>query len=98
MLSFGTLLMWFKFMYFLRIFKNTGYLIRMVLDVVYDMRAEDMVAGGQGAPLVPVFHQALAKSSGISEPACFVNIGGISNISYVDGEQLIAFLSFYGTS
>ena len=64
------------------------------IDVVYDMRAADMVAGGQGAPLVPVFHQALASgatSSEIQSPVCFVNIGGISNITYIDGDDLIAF-------
>ena len=76
----------------LRLARATG------IDVVFDMRAEDMVAGGQGAPLVPVFHQALAKSARIKEPACFVNIGGISNISYVDGEQLIAFDSGPGNA
>jgi anhydro-N-acetylmuramic acid kinase len=57
------------------------------IPVVYDMRANDMTHGGQGAPLVPVYHQALA--SGIAhelsrgKPVCFVNIGGISNITYV---------------
>lgn len=30
--------MWFKLLYFLRIFKNTGYLIRMIVEVIYDMR------------------------------------------------------------
>lgn len=57
------------------------------LPVVYDMRAADMVAGGQGAPLVPAYHAALARSlagAGRSFPMAFVNIGGISNISWVD--------------
>ncbi len=61
------------------------------INVVYDMRANDMVAGGQGAPLVPVFHRALAGDLGVEEPVCFVNIGGISNISYIDGDVLMAF-------
>lgn len=56
------------------------------LPVVYDMRANDMVHGGQGAPLVPVYHSALAAS--LPEqfqtfPVCFVNIGGISNVTFV---------------
>lgn len=59
--------------------------------VVYDMRANDMVQDGQGAPLVPVFHQALAKKTDQKLPVAFVNIGGISNISYVDDDTLIAF-------
>lgn len=54
------------------------------IGVVYDMRAADMEAGGQGAPLVPAYHAALAaKLSGIELPVCFVNIGGISNITFV---------------
>ncbi len=66
------------------------------IPVVFDMRANDMVHGGQGAPLVPVFHQALAASlppefAG-KKPVAFVNIGGISNISYVGKSgELIAF-------
>ncbi len=57
------------------------------IPVVYDMRAEDMRHGGQGAPLVPAYHRALAHSRGAvlagKFPVCFVNIGGISNITYV---------------
>jgi len=56
------------------------------LPVVYDLRAADMVAGGQGAPLVPAYHAALAKMrpEGLRRwPVCFVNIGGISNITWV---------------
>ncbi|MEE9375832.1 MAG: anhydro-N-acetylmuramic acid kinase, partial [Rhizobiaceae bacterium] len=68
-----------------RLAKATG------IDVVYDMRANDMVAGGQGAPLVPVFHQAIASALDCKAPICFVNIGGISNITYVNGDELIAF-------
>lgn len=56
------------------------------IAVVYDMRAADMVAGGQGAPLVPAYHVALAKSLPDlyrKFPLVFVNIGGISNVTYV---------------
>ena len=55
--------------------------------VVYDMRANDMLFGGQGAPLVPAYHAALANSLPApfqgKYPVVFVNIGGISNITYV---------------
>jgi len=66
------------------------------IDVVCDMRAADMVAGGQGAPLVPVYHRALARSLSpevlAERPVAFVNIGGISNITYVpESGDLIAF-------
>ncbi|MEO3999168.1 anhydro-N-acetylmuramic acid kinase [Mesorhizobium sp. CAU 1732] len=56
------------------------------LSVVYDMRANDMVHGGQGAPLVPAYHAALAASLPVAWrrfPVCFVNIGGISNVTFV---------------
>jgi anhydro-N-acetylmuramic acid kinase len=56
------------------------------LPVVFDMRANDMVHGGQGAPLAPAYHVALARSLEgdlRSFPVCFVNIGGISNVTFV---------------
>ncbi|MBE7183738.1 MAG: anhydro-N-acetylmuramic acid kinase [Methylobacterium mesophilicum] len=57
---------------------------RIGLPVVWDMRAADMEAGGQGAPLVPAYHAALAHSLFQNRlPAAIVNIGGISNISFV---------------
>ncbi|PLK70976.1 anhydro-N-acetylmuramic acid kinase [Rhizobium sp. TH135] len=60
------------------------------IDVVYDMRANDMVHGGQGAPLVPVYHQALAHQIPMDQwPVCFVNIGGISNLTFLDRDGTI---------
>jgi anhydro-N-acetylmuramic acid kinase len=60
------------------------------MQVVYDMRANDMLHGGQGAPLVPAYHAALSralpKRYAESFPLAFVNIGGISNITYVQTE------------
>ena len=64
------------------------------IDVVYDMRAEDMSHGGQGAPLIPAYHAALAHNleQQPDMPVVFVNIGGISNLTYVDeAERLAAF-------
>jgi anhydro-N-acetylmuramic acid kinase len=61
-----------------------AFLARTVgIDVAYDLRAADMAAGGQGAPLVPVFHRALAQASGAVLPLLFVNIGGVANITFV---------------
>ena len=57
------------------------------IPVVYDLRAADVAAGGQGAPLVPVFHRALARTLDGDGPACFVNIGGVANITYMDGDK-----------
>lgn len=53
------------------------------IDVVWDMRANDMENGGQGAPLVPAFHRALARSLSGDGPIAFVNIGGIANVTFV---------------
>ncbi len=59
--------------------------------VVYDLRAADMVAGGEGAPLVPVYHRALAAALP-QRPLAVVNIGGVANVTWIgrDG-NLIAF-------
>ncbi len=61
------------------------------LPVVYDLRARDVSAGGQGAPLVPVYHRAL-MSTRPERPVAIVNIGGVSNVTWIgrDG-ALLAF-------
>jgi len=43
-----------------------------------------MVAGGEGAPLAPFYHFALAKRIGATEPLAFLNIGGVANVTWVD--------------
>lgn len=53
------------------------------IDVIHDMRANDMEHGGQGAPLAPAYHAALARALDLELPAVFVNIGGISNVTCV---------------
>ena len=71
------------------------------IDTVYDMRANDMAHGGQGAPLIPVYHAALARNlpEGLAAPVVFVNIGGISNLTFVgtDG-AIVAFDSGPGNT
>jgi anhydro-N-acetylmuramic acid kinase len=61
------------------------------LDVVYDLRAADVAAGGQGAPLAPVYHRALTARLP-ERPVAVVNIGGVGNVTWIgcDG-TLIAF-------
>ncbi|MEO0978772.1 MAG: anhydro-N-acetylmuramic acid kinase [Pseudomonadota bacterium] len=63
------------------------------LPVIGDVRLADMKAGGEGAPLVPVYHRALAKTlvGADREPLCFLNIGGVSNLTFIDGDDLLAF-------
>jgi anhydro-N-acetylmuramic acid kinase len=61
------------------------------IPVMHDFRAADVAAGGQGAPFVPVYHRALAQSLQRDGPIVVVNIGGVSNITYIDGaDTLIA--------
>ena len=64
---------------------------RTGIDVVYDLRAADVAAGGQGAPLVPVYHRALAAKMP-DLPVAFLNVGGVANVTWIgrDG-ALIAF-------
>ncbi len=52
------------------------------IDVVADMRQADIKAGGQGAPLLPLYHQALLSSH--EKPVAILNLGGVANITYVD--------------
>ncbi|OED47935.1 anhydro-N-acetylmuramic acid kinase [Rhodobacteraceae bacterium (ex Bugula neritina AB1)] len=52
--------------------------------VVWDFRTDDVAMGGEGAPLAPFFHFACAKYIGAQNPLCFLNLGGVGNITYVD--------------
>ena len=51
---------------------------------VTDFRSADMVAGGQGAPLAPFYHFALARHIGAADPVAFLNLGGVGNVTWVD--------------
>jgi anhydro-N-acetylmuramic acid kinase len=59
------------------------------IPVMHDFRAADVAAGGQGAPFVPVYHRALAQSLEREGPMVVVNIGGVSNITYIDGSDTL---------
>ena len=61
------------------------------LPVIYDFRRADMDAGGQGAPLAPVYHQILLRQAGLAEPAAFLNLGGIANLTICSGDDLLGF-------
>ncbi len=68
------------------------------IDVVNDFRSADVKAGGQGAPLMPLYHAALARESGLPMPLVAVNIGGVSNVTYIDGDMVLAFDSGPGNA
>ncbi len=54
--------------------------------VYYDFRSRDMCEGGEGAPLLPVYHYALAKELNFKSSVIFLNIGGVSNLTLVRGD------------
>ena len=63
---------------------------RLGIAVVYDFRAADVAAGGEGSPLAPIYHRALARRLRREPPIAVLNIGGVANVTYIDGDELIA--------
>ena len=61
---------------------------RLGIPVVYDFRAADVAAGGQGAPVVPVFHRAMVRMLGEPHPVGVLNVGGVANVTFIDGEPI----------
>lgn len=62
------------------------------LPVAWDFRSADVAAGGQGAPLAPVWHRALAAHAGLDEPLVALNLGGVANVTFIaPGHELAAF-------
>ena len=53
------------------------------MKVVYDFRQNDLASGGDGAPLSPIFHLLFAQVKKIKLPICILNIGGISNLTFI---------------
>jgi anhydro-N-acetylmuramic acid kinase len=63
---------------------------RLGIDVVCDFRSADVAAGGEGAPLVPLYHAAHA--AGLARPLMFLNWGGVGNVTYLGPQgQIVAF-------
>lgn len=83
-----------------QMFDGTGYTLQLNspallaeltgISVVADLRSRDVAAGGQGAPLVPAFHQSVFGKPG--ETALVLNIGGIANLSVLEaGDSVLGF-------
>lgn len=67
-----------------------GFLARMLgLPVVWDFRSADVGLGGQGAPLAPFYHFALARRMGAEQPLAFLNLGGVGNLTWVDPRHAV---------
>ncbi|HUB48788.1 MAG TPA: anhydro-N-acetylmuramic acid kinase [Acetobacteraceae bacterium] len=64
---------------------------RTGVRVAWDFRSADVAAGGQGAPLAPVYHAALAH--GLEKPLAVLNLGGVGNVTWIGSgpEELVAF-------
>ncbi|MBF9232701.1 anhydro-N-acetylmuramic acid kinase [Microvirga alba] len=59
------------------------------IDTVDRFRHADVASGGEGAPFVPLYHRALA--SNLPQPVMILNLGGVGNVTYIDGDTVIAF-------
>lgn len=57
---------------------------------VFDFRSEDVAAGGQGAPLAPIYHKALVDHAGLTGVTAVLNLGGVGNVTIIDGDHLFA--------
>ena len=61
-------------------------------SIINNFRENDMYHGGQGAPLVPIFHKLLQTKLKLKSPVLFVNIGGIANLTYLGKDQMMTSL------
>lgn len=59
------------------------------IPVIHDFRTADVKAGGQGAPLLPLYHQARANN--VEMPVAILNIGGVANVTWIDKGDILAF-------
>jgi anhydro-N-acetylmuramic acid kinase len=71
---------------------NPKKLVKMLnKNVIFDFRSKDISLGGQGAPIAPIYHQFIMETLDIELPSCFLNIGGVANLTFWDGKSLIGF-------
>ncbi len=58
--------------------------------VVFNFRKNDIENNGEGAPLTPIYHSLLSKKIFPNDPCIFLNIGGVSNFTYCNNDELVA--------
>ena len=68
------------------------------LPIIHDFRSNDIKNGGQGAPLAPIYHKFIIQELKLKLPSVILNIGGISNLTWWDGINLIGFDTGPGNS
>jgi anhydro-N-acetylmuramic acid kinase len=62
------------------------------VPVAFDFRTADVAAGGEGAPLAPIYHLARARASGLEPPLAVLNVGGVANVTFITkGGEIAAF-------
>ena len=74
-----------------QLFDGQGFADQSGLKTVCDFRTKDVAAGGEGAPLAPVYHKALVAESGLESPVVWVNLGGVANITVIGDGDPVAF-------
>lgn len=63
---------------------DAGLLARRTgVPVAFDFRTADVAAGGEGAPLAPIYHLARARASGLEPPLAVLNVGGVANVTFI---------------
>ena len=60
------------------------------IKTIYDFRQNDLKNGGQGAPLVPIFHALINKNFSLQGVNAYLNIGGVANVSIIANNKIIA--------
>jgi anhydro-N-acetylmuramic acid kinase len=63
---------------------------RTGVPVAFDFRTADVAAGGEGAPLAPIYHLARARASGLEPPLAVLNVGGVANVTFIGSDGEIA--------
>jgi anhydro-N-acetylmuramic acid kinase len=57
--------------------------------VAYDFRSADVAAGGEGAPVAPIYHLARARASELAAPLAVLNVGGVANVTFWSGDNAL---------
>ena len=67
---------------------NSDYIAKKFKKIVIsNFRQNDLLNNGEGAPLVPIFHKLLLNKFKLQRPSCFINIGGISNLTLLNNDN-----------
>ncbi|MDC0457942.1 anhydro-N-acetylmuramic acid kinase [Alphaproteobacteria bacterium] len=61
------------------------------INVISNFRANDIKNGGQGAPIAPIYHKSIIEEFDLELPSCFLNLGGVGNITFWNGKILLGF-------